>query len=284
MNVVKEIQRINQLELEQGIGDEASWHQKYKDSAYVFVGGLDYELTEGDVITIMSQYGEIVDCNLVRDKEKGKSKGFAFVAFEDQRSTVLAVDNMNGSKLFDRTIRCDHVLEYRKPRKKKKDDDEDEKEQGGYESDETYEQRRKRIWDYEAYNKAAAPMQVAKVAKQAEESSADKKRQSKIMAILEQKKRKWKERRMMQAEEDKGYSATGTGKKIWGGQDMMMQLNQRDKRDRSRNRSRDRSPRKDKKKKDKKKKKEKDRKKEKKRKKSKRDDGGRRKRSRSDSR
>lgn len=29
--------------------------------------------------------------NLVRDKATGKSKGFAFLAYEDQRSTVLAV-------------------------------------------------------------------------------------------------------------------------------------------------------------------------------------------------
>ena len=33
---------------------------------------------------------------MVRDKETGKSKGFAFLAYEDQRSTVLAVDNLNG--------------------------------------------------------------------------------------------------------------------------------------------------------------------------------------------
>jgi RNA-binding motif X-linked protein 2 len=55
MNVIREIQKINERELQLGIGDEASWHGKYKDSAYVFVGGLDYELTEGDVICIMSQ-------------------------------------------------------------------------------------------------------------------------------------------------------------------------------------------------------------------------------------
>lgn len=29
--------------------------------------------------------------NLVRDKGTGKSKGFAFIAYEDQRSTNLAV-------------------------------------------------------------------------------------------------------------------------------------------------------------------------------------------------
>ena len=37
------------------------------------------------------RYGEVVDVNLVRDKGTGKSKGFAFLAYEDQRSTNLAV-------------------------------------------------------------------------------------------------------------------------------------------------------------------------------------------------
>ena len=30
-------------------------HRYYADSAYIFVGGLNSELTEGDVITIFSQ-------------------------------------------------------------------------------------------------------------------------------------------------------------------------------------------------------------------------------------
>lgn len=42
---------------------------------------------------------QIEDIHLVRDKGSGKSKGFAFVKYEDQRSTVLAVDNFNGSKV-----------------------------------------------------------------------------------------------------------------------------------------------------------------------------------------
>ena len=32
----------------------------------------------------------------MRDEETGKSKGFAFIKYEDQRSTVLAVDNLCG--------------------------------------------------------------------------------------------------------------------------------------------------------------------------------------------
>lgn len=47
-------------------------------------------------VLLGSRYGEIVDVNLVRDKSTGKSKGFAFLAYEDQRSTVLAVGESSG--------------------------------------------------------------------------------------------------------------------------------------------------------------------------------------------
>ncbi|KAF8505872.1 hypothetical protein F5888DRAFT_1798832 [Russula emetica] len=117
MNVVREINKINERELELGVGS-ASWHDEYKDSAYIFIGGLPYDLTEGDVITIFSQYGEVVDVNLPRDKETGKTKGFGFLMYEDQRSTILAVDNLNGANVLDRTLRVDHVKKYKQARVK----------------------------------------------------------------------------------------------------------------------------------------------------------------------
>jgi RNA-binding motif X-linked protein 2 len=133
MNVVKEIKRINEKEIQLGLSEQSSWHVKYKDSAYIFVGGLDYELTEGDVLTVFSQYGEIVDINLVRDKETGKSKGFCFICYEDQRSTILAVDNFNGAKVAGRILRVDHVAKYRLPKDKdeEKEKDKEGKEEGG---------------------------------------------------------------------------------------------------------------------------------------------------------
>jgi len=88
------------------------------DSAYVYIGNLPRDLTEGDVITIMSQYGEVMDVHLPRDKLTGKIRGFAFLMYEDQRSTILAVDNLNGAKVLDRTIRVDHVSGYKQPKEK----------------------------------------------------------------------------------------------------------------------------------------------------------------------
>lgn len=115
MNVVREIERINEQEFKLGVhgGMQSSWHHKYKDSAWVFVGGLSFELTEGDIICFMSQWGEIEDINLVREKSTNKSMGYAFIKYENQRSTILAVDNFNNIKLLGRTLRCDHVDEYK---------------------------------------------------------------------------------------------------------------------------------------------------------------------------
>ncbi len=59
------------------------------------------------------RYGEIVDIHLVRDKSTGRSKGFAFICYEDQRSTILAVDNFNGAQVqfpFYNIISCSCVV------------------------------------------------------------------------------------------------------------------------------------------------------------------------------
>ena len=102
-SVSKEIQRLNAREagLSTSHSESGSWHAQYKDSAHIFVGGLPFHLTEGDILCVFSQCGEIVGINLVRDKDTGKSRGFCFIKYLDQRSTVLAVDNMNGAKVRD---------------------------------------------------------------------------------------------------------------------------------------------------------------------------------------
>jgi len=53
---MKNQQKMNERELSLGLtGTRSSWHSQYDDSAWVFVGGLPYDLTEGDVLCIFSQ-------------------------------------------------------------------------------------------------------------------------------------------------------------------------------------------------------------------------------------
>lgn len=141
---MKNVLKLSENELK--TGSKSSWHDQYKDSAWIFVGGLPYDLTEGDIISVFSQYGEVVNINLVRDKTTGKAKGFCFICFEDQKSTVLTVDNLNGIKVSDsppctpilcshypsfqllgRILRVDHVNDYKPPKDSDKIDDETRK-------------------------------------------------------------------------------------------------------------------------------------------------------------
>uniref|UniRef100_A0A182NAH0 RRM domain-containing protein n=1 Tax=Anopheles dirus TaxID=7168 RepID=A0A182NAH0_9DIPT len=122
MTNMKNVLKLSEQDLR--LGGKHSWHDQYSGSAWIFVGGLPYDLSEGDVLCVFSQYGEIVNVNLVRDKATGKPKGFCFICYEDQRSTVLAVDNLNGIKLVGKTLRVDHVQDYRPPKDTKDTDEE----------------------------------------------------------------------------------------------------------------------------------------------------------------
>ena len=73
---------------------------------------------------------------MVRDRETGKPKGFCFLKYDDQRSTVLTVDNFNGATLLGRTLRVDHSRDYRQKTKKRRRDDESQSEESEVELDE----------------------------------------------------------------------------------------------------------------------------------------------------
>lgn len=146
MNTIREIQNLNKRELENGVSTEASWHADYRDTAYIYIGGLPFDLSEGDILTIFSQFGEPTYINLIRDKKSGKSKGFAFLKYEDQRSTDLAVDNLGGASVMGRVLKVDHT------RYKRKDgEEEEERERGlqggpiGRESEEQSEEERRPV-------------------------------------------------------------------------------------------------------------------------------------------
>lgn len=53
---VKNLNKINERELQQGlVATNSSWHRQYKDSAWIYFGGVPFELTEGDLISVFSQ-------------------------------------------------------------------------------------------------------------------------------------------------------------------------------------------------------------------------------------
>lgn len=129
MNILTKIRAINELnekELRSHTANTpASWHHQYRKSAWVHIGGLSFKLTEGDIICAFSQYGEITQIHMPRDRETGKPRGFCFLCYEDARSAVLAVDNFNGINLAQRVIKVDHVLDFKPPKDSSSSDSEE---------------------------------------------------------------------------------------------------------------------------------------------------------------
>ncbi|TBU30920.1 hypothetical protein BD309DRAFT_861928 [Dichomitus squalens] len=74
-----------------------------------FVGGLSHSTTSDSMRAFFSQYGKVVDCTVMVDRESGRSKGFGFVTFEDASNTDQLVGQPN-LILDDKQVRKTSLL------------------------------------------------------------------------------------------------------------------------------------------------------------------------------
>ena len=70
----------------------------------LFVGRLPYEISEEELSKAFSEHGKIDSINIAKDRESGKSKGFAFVTFPSKEEAKAAIKAMNGSEIKGRRI------------------------------------------------------------------------------------------------------------------------------------------------------------------------------------
>nr|GMC96212.1 splicing factor U2af large subunit A-like isoform X1 [Ipomoea batatas] len=70
----------------------------------VFVGGLPYYFTENQIRELLESFGPLRGFNLVKDRETGNSKGYAFCVYQDVSVTDIACAALNGIKMGDKTL------------------------------------------------------------------------------------------------------------------------------------------------------------------------------------
>ncbi|XP_055800772.1 splicing factor U2af large subunit A-like isoform X2 [Solanum dulcamara] len=70
----------------------------------IFVGGLPYYFTEAQIRELLESFGPLRGFNLVKDKETGNSKGYAFCVYSDVSVTDIACTALNGIKMGDKTL------------------------------------------------------------------------------------------------------------------------------------------------------------------------------------
>lgn len=70
----------------------------------IFVGGLPYYFTEGQIRELLESFGPLRGFDLVKDRETGNSKGYAFCVYQDLAVTDIACAALNGIKMGDKTL------------------------------------------------------------------------------------------------------------------------------------------------------------------------------------
>mgnify|MGYP005848901343 CR=1 FL=1 len=70
----------------------------------IFVGNIPFDVTEEDLKTLFKELGKIKQILIPKDRETGKSRGFAFVEFEDSSQMLEAIARFNNALLKNRKI------------------------------------------------------------------------------------------------------------------------------------------------------------------------------------
>ena len=70
----------------------------------IFVGNLNYQTTQDDLLAVFAPYGGVERVNVVTDRDTGQPRGFAFVEMTDAEAAQAAIAQLNGADLHGRAL------------------------------------------------------------------------------------------------------------------------------------------------------------------------------------
>jgi len=71
----------------------------------LYVGNLPYSTTEDELRNLFSQAGTVASVALIKDRDTGQSKGFAFVEMSNQAEAEKAISMFNGRDMGQREMK-----------------------------------------------------------------------------------------------------------------------------------------------------------------------------------
>ena len=70
----------------------------------MYIGNLSYRVKEADLQQVIEEYGAVESVKIIKDRETGKSKGFAFIEMNNDAQAKQAIEELNGSEFEGRTM------------------------------------------------------------------------------------------------------------------------------------------------------------------------------------
>jgi len=77
----------------------------------IYVGNLNYNLTEDELKEVFEKFGEVTSAKIISDKYSGRSKGFGFVEMTNDPEAQEAIENLNGTDVGGRSLRVNQARE-----------------------------------------------------------------------------------------------------------------------------------------------------------------------------
>lgn len=71
----------------------------------IYVGNLSYDTTEDNLRELFAQAGTVTSVALIKDRDTGQSKGFAFIEMGTQAEAEKAIQMFNGKSLGSRELK-----------------------------------------------------------------------------------------------------------------------------------------------------------------------------------
>lgn len=71
----------------------------------IYVGNLSFTTTEDELRTLFSQAGTVTSVALIKDRDTGQSKGFAFLEMSNQAEAEKAIQMFNGKLAGTRELK-----------------------------------------------------------------------------------------------------------------------------------------------------------------------------------
>ncbi len=70
----------------------------------IYIGNLSFETTEDQLRNAFEEFGEVSNVNIIKDRDTGRSRGFAFVEMSDDDAATAAINGLNGTELNERAL------------------------------------------------------------------------------------------------------------------------------------------------------------------------------------
>mmetsp|Transcript_26127 Transcript_26127/g.60925 ORF Transcript_26127/g.60925 Transcript_26127/m.60925 type:complete len:205 (+) Transcript_26127:123-737(+) len=76
----------------------------------IFVGGLPQSCPDDVLSNYFMQYGSIVDCVVMKDRETGNSRGFGFVTFDSTDAVDMVISQYEDHKINDKWVEVKRAI------------------------------------------------------------------------------------------------------------------------------------------------------------------------------